>query len=236
VEGPSRRTGQSVARPKERPGAILSEEIQVMAWQRFDNMVPDLRGIDFNSLSDTRNKIINLFLPQVIPSIEGEAKFDRLMTHDQCVQQRAILPNFTTCGSLPGWLFKQIGLPRLANYGLKGVMDAAVDIGCWVENPVVVNGDYTSDLLPLPGDVFLMCSRNIKEILHIGVIVNPYSDQWWIAEAGQGTREVQQALWDPHTYDPANGFLDMVVPSYAAKKPHRYLLGWVDIDLALQLS
>src|SRR5262249_11714559 len=121
-------------------------------YSPYTNLMPDLRGIDFNSLSDTRRKVINLWLPQVVPSTEGgdDKKFDKLMTHQKCIDARAQNPNFTTCGSLPGWLFTQLGIPKLANYGLKGVKDAAIDLGCWVDNPIVFDPYYESS----PDDIY----------------------------------------------------------------------------------
>jgi hypothetical protein len=183
-------------------------------------------------------KVINLWLRQVVPSIEGgkDGKFDKLMTHQKCDDARKTNPNFTTCGSLPGWLFTTLGIPKLANYGLKGVKDAASDLGCWVDNPIVTDIYDDGTTRPLPGDVYLVSGANTDEIKHIGVIVNPYSDRWWTADAGQGEKALQQAWWVPHWYDSDNGYLDAVVDPWVEKPPHRILVGWVDLDLAKQLS
>jgi hypothetical protein len=198
---------------------------------------------DMDGLSDIRKKVINDLLPMVVPSTEDSPRFDLLMTHAKCDDQRKLNDNFTTCGSLPGWLFTRLGLnSSLSNYGLKGVMDAALALGCWVKNSDINAALYKdtyggADLRPRPGDVYLLsAANNSKEIHHIGVIVNPTGLRWWTADAGQGDKPKQQAQWVPHKYIPEKRQLNGEYASWAKPPEPRRLVGWVDLDRAVEVS
>ena len=203
--------------------------------------MPDYTGIDFNGLSSIRQDVLQKWLPMVVPSTEGDKKFDNLMTHEKCEQRRKENPNFTTCGSLPGWLFARLGLAKLANYGLSGVRDVAMQLGCWKKNDEFHHALYQSvhgaDHRPLPGDVYLLAnSINSAEIMHIGVIVNPNGHRWWTADAGQGQKERQQALYVPRLYQANTRHLDGENYGVGTGRPPRRLIGWVDIDRAREVS
>ena len=213
-----------------------------MPYSPYANPLPDYGDVDFDSLSSIRRAAIKSWIPKVVPSTEGDTRFNQLMTHEKCELRRAANPNFTTCGSLPGWLFPKLGLhAALANYGLKGVKDAAISLGCWVKNDQTHANLYASayggDQRPLPGDIYLLGTvANPDEILHIGVIVSSTGDRWWTADAGQGEKATQQALYVPHKYNAANRYLDGEHASYAKPLPSRRLIGWVDLDRALEIS
>lgn len=211
-----------------------------MAYSPYANPAPSYTGIDFDRLSQIRKDVIQKWLPMVVPSTEGDKKFDNLMTHAKCEARRNENPNFTTCGSLPGWLFSRLGLPALANYGLGGVRDVAMKIGCWVKHDELHNAMYKSaygaDRRPLPGDVYLLGnSVNSAEIMHIGVIVNSNGDRWWTADAGQGEKKIQQALYVPRKYQVNTRQLDGENYGVGTGRPPRRLVGWVDIDRALEI-
>jgi hypothetical protein len=90
---------------------------------------------------------------------------------------------------------------------------------------------------PLPGDVYLLGgSVNANEILHIGVIVNPNGLRWWTADSGQGEKTTQQALYVPRKYQPATRQLDGENYGVGTGRPARRLIGWVDLDRALEIS
>jgi hypothetical protein len=213
-----------------------------MAYSAYTNPKPDYQGLDADSLTPIRRQVLFNLLPLVVPSTEGDEKFDLLMTHKKCQDQRDANPHFTTCGSLPGWLFSRLGLHKsLANYGLAGVRDAAMKLGCWVRNDELGHAMYESayhqDQRPLPGDVYLLAnSKNSQEIMHIGVIVNPTGTRWWTADSGQGKKEEQQALYVPRLYQPATRQLDGENYGVGTGRPPRRLIGWVDLERAQNLS
>jgi len=208
-----------------------------------------------NVPNQVRHDILFKWLPMVLESTEGDKKFDNLMTHKKCVEQRATTPGFTTCGALPGWVMTKIGIKgRITGYGLAGVRDEAIKINAWVAHDELHNAMYQSaygaDRRPLPGDVYILGSqRNANEILHIGIITNPEGTLWQTADAGQGSREVQKALYVDRKYDPKNRLLDgedvfanaaqaaglsaAQLKQYGVRPPRR-LIGWVDIDRALE--
>ncbi len=200
---------------------------------------PDYSGIDFDALSPVRRRVLKELLPMVMPSAEGSAKFDHLMTHAACNAARAAKPGFTTCGALPGFIFSRLGLHGLANYGLAGVKEAAEQHGCWANNSelhrVMYQSAHHKARRPLPGDVFIQGSlASDAEILHIGVIVNPTGDVWWTADAGQGERTAQCALYLQRTYKADTRELGSFHWRGRPSGKSRRLIGWVDLDRAVE--
>jgi hypothetical protein len=207
--------------------------------------------------TQVRRDILMRWLPMVLESTEGEKKFDNLMTHQACVDGRKLNSNFTTCGALPGWVMKKIGLTgEITGYGLKGVKDAAIKLNCWVDHTsfqsTLYQATYGTDRRPLPGDVYILGSqRNAGEILHIGVITNSEGTMWQTADSGQGAKELQKALYVDRKYDVADHLLDgedvfanqaqaaglsaAQLKKYGIRPPRR-LIGWVDIDRALEVQ
>jgi hypothetical protein len=207
-----------------------------------------------NVPTQVRKDILLRWLPMVLESTEGERKFDHLMTHKRCEEQRKTTPGFTTCGALPGWVMKQVGIKGpITGGGLAGVRDEAIKINAWCDHSeiqaMLYKTTYGSDRRPLPGDVYILGSQaNSREILHIGIITNPEGTMWQTADSGQGSREQQKALYVDRKYDPANRLLDgedvfanaaqatglsaAQLKKYGVRPPRR-LIGWVDIDRAL---
>lgn len=200
---------------------------------------PDFGGIDFDALSPKRQQALQI-IKDVVPSTEGERKFDQLMTHQRCVEARDANPKFTTCGALPAWYFKRLGVNiELASYGLASVRDTAIKLGCWCSNDalhsMLYRETYHAERRPLPGDVYLLAmSRNDGEIAHIGVVINPSGNQWWRADAGQGSHDTQQALYVKRQWQPHSRQLDGENYGRGTGRPPRRLIGWVDLDRAAE--
>jgi len=198
-------------------------------------------GIDFDSLSNLRVKAIKDVIPRVFPSTEGDAKFSQIITSDAIADARKLMPNYTTCEALPSWYFRQLGLhSSLCGKGLIGVRDAAIRLGCWRSNNELHAAVYAQTFgrpqLPNPGDVYLLSmARNDNEIAHIGIIMNPYLKEWMTADAGQGGSP-QKALYIFRKWRSDTRQLDGETYTRSTNRPPRRLIGWVDIDRALELS
>lgn len=155
-------------------------------------------------------------LAEVVPSEYPDARFHRLdPTFDP-----ATTPG-TTCGALPGYVGLRLGDPGgITHWGVEGVRIEGKKAGAWVP--------ATGRNRPKLGDFFGTCETPGGILVHVGVIVDASESTWRTADAGQGTREHQQAAYVNRLYDPASNTFQRT--DYAA--PPRYLAGWYDLDLA----
>lgn len=204
-----------------------------------------------NVPSQLRHDILFKYLPELLESVEGDKKFDKLMTKKACDAARQKNPNFTTCGALPAVVMQRAGIkgPIATGYGVGGVMIEAKKMNVWVDHQdtlhnAMYKSAYGADRLPLPGDVYLLGTR-AGDILHVGIITNPEGTLWQTADSGQGAKQLQKALYVDRKYDAKDKLLDgedafanaaQAVGMSAAQlkaygiRPPRVLLGWVDID------
>lgn len=199
-----------------------------MAGYDIPYAMPDMTGVDLASLPEIRRRVLTEIIPQVVPSREGDPKFHRLASKENLKSERKNNPNFTTCGALPGFVFGQLGI-RCFGPGLDGNRMIAEAIGCWVD-PWAAENIY-DDLMPKPGDVYLLSGvENTQFIYHTAIMVNPFTNPFWSADAGQGAKTLQMAIYVPHEYNSGTGIL--------TSKPHgalgfthpRRLRGWIDLE------
>lgn len=213
-----------------------------MAYSQFKHPLPDYSGIDFSTLSAFRTRAIKEIIPMVVPSMVGDAKFSLFQSKEKVEQRLKENPNFTTCGALPAWYFEKLGLHKsLSSYGLSSVRDDAIRLGCWRANDhfhaMLYEQTYGVKRRPLPGDVYILSGKESeKEITHIGIIINSSGNRWWTADAGQGEKTLQQAWYVPRSYKEDTRQLDGETYSNDPKRPMRRIIGWVDIERALEVS
>ena len=160
---------------------------------------------------------------EVVPSAYGDARFAKLApgwTPETAVQPSGAF--LTTCGYLPGYVGSRLGLEKdLSSFGTYALRDNARAWGAWSE-------PGTGRLRrPRPGDAYALAD-DAGGVVHVGVVVSaPEDGPWQTADAGQGTREAQEARYVTRAYDPAapGG------PTLGGPAGPRRLAGWVDLDL-----
>ena len=104
-------------------------------------------------------------------------------------------PGYTTCGSLPGFVSRQVALSKglkgkqhetwMNKYSLEGtnrVRDIGVAHNCWVE--------AATDKKPKPGDVYALLNYGVTDrksggISHVGVFEKEVGNQWTTLDLGQ---------------------------------------------------
>lgn len=195
---------------------------------------PNMAGVDIQNTkeySPIRRRILTEILPVVMPSVEGDAKFSILCppgplkaSRAQC---KALGTTFTTCGRLPGYVMEKLGLSVMAN-GLSGVRDFAWALGAWTTTRTL--SIYDDQQMPRPGDIYLVSEPNSPAIAHIAIMINPFTDPIWSADSGQGTPDLQMALYVPKKLNPDSGVITSKPHyQYAYSFPRR-IVGWADID------
>jgi hypothetical protein len=209
----------------------------------------------FESLSPRRQRILRQILPQVVPSVYGDATFKKIDANWKPGS------GYTTCGGLPSFVAQSLGVSKVMKdegmgaYALTGMRNAAIRRGAWVHtgrskrNP---DGFGGSDVRPMPkpGDLYLLCSggghdfgcctvQKVKDsdpwpkvrgatVEHVGVIVDVTGTLWTTADAGQSVGTSQAALYVRRHYNPVTNYL---TGEQAQKgRPLRRLCGWVDVD------
>jgi hypothetical protein len=144
-------------------------------------------------------------------------------------------PNYTTCGSLPGYVAAKLWEYK---YGRKADNNTLVRIGLNGTNIIRIRGKkfgvwIPADLIerPSPGDIYglLDChktDRDVDILGHVGVIEDASGDIWKTHDLGQGDG-YSGVKSMPREYNPTTGEL------YGAIRrcKWRVLAGWVDIDL-----
>jgi hypothetical protein len=126
-------------------------------------------------------------------------------------------PTFTTCGYLPCYLGRRLALAKeIGQCGLEQLRMNGRAWGAWVEP-----GEGRE---PRPGDPFGIDQQGGGLIVHVGVYVGKNPDGTWrTADAGQGTKERQEAKYLSRPYNPAA----KTIGGPAGPRP---LAGWVDLD------
>jgi len=156
----------------------------------------------------------------------------KLSKDDKVVKATA---NYTTCGSLPGFMSRQVALSKglkgkkqeewMNKYSLDGtnrVRDIGLAHGCWVENG--------SGKRPKPGDIYALLNYGVTDkkaggISHVGVFEKEVGTQWTTFDLGQGggfegkknTREYKASTMElTGEINQGGGF--------------RTVAGWVDLE------
>ena len=205
------------------------------------------------ALNARRRYVLDVIVPQVVPSAYGDAKFKLIDAN------WAPGKGYTTCGGLPAHVANQLGVTGksradgITGSGLTSMRDAGIKAGAWVHHDVTLRtlasgmNLETSMNRPKPGDFYMLCSGDISRhnsfcnhlstkaygrgaaVEHVGVIVNSTGNVWKTADAGQPSGDVQAALYCDRTFNPSTGLL---VGEYDGKggRPMRRLCGWLDID------
>ncbi len=200
-------------------------------------------------LSRRRQRILTAILPQVVPSTYGSQAFKRI---DANWKPGA---GYTTCGGLPAFVARQLGLDAAAEKtgigigGLAGMRNAGITTKSWVHNGA--RERRSGEFRPKPGDFYLLCSGDPArheagcncisptrpedyhkwrgaQVEHVGVIVSAEGNLWKTADAGQGGPQAQQALYVFRQY---NRITQQITgESDKLGKPMRRLCGWLDVD------
>jgi hypothetical protein len=127
--------------------------------------------------------------------------------------------NYTTCGSLPGYVSKMLGAPDgLSLNGTNIVRDKGIKYNAWVE--------ATGENRPLPGDIYVLLDKQNKGVSHVGVIQDATGNVWTTADMGQG------GGWDgkkgtKRAFNPATIRLSGEMLQGGGD---RRIPGWLDLD------
>lgn len=172
------------------------------------------------ALSARRQRVLQL-LNEVIPSQYGDAKFKRIAP-GYTPDDPALPKGFTTCGYLPCFIGRELGLKGVTECGLERLRERGRELNAWIE-PDGTNRPKPGDLYGI--DTTIGIGPNAKNlIVHVGVIVDSSGPVWTTADAGQGSVGTgQAALFVKRPYDPIRMTLG------GPAKP-RKLAGWIDID------
>lgn len=175
---------------------------------------------------------LNMLFPAPYLSINNDLLTSKLRKDDPKV---AATPNYTTCGSLPGFVSGQVALAKgkkgqkytdwMKKNSLNGtnrVRDLGTALGCWVES--------APDKKPKPGDIYVLLDRNktnkkVDGVSHVGVFECEMGKLWRTLDLGQAggfdgsknTREYKAAtceLWGENNQ--GGGY--------------RTVAGWVDLE------
>lgn len=229
-------------------------------------------------LSERRKKVLFHILPKVLGATfkdgAGDAKWTELgagynptseIARDKQIvmlaAKQGIKPKLgahtTTCGSLPRYVAKQLGIPQevirntgkaklkdgsivavgsLQSGGTEGVRIAAKPYNAWRTHGTLMNAMFASvgmgaDHRPLPGDFYALCSGTDPDnhIEHVGIVLECNGTNWLTADCGQGQWPDQSCIKVRRQYDPATCQLTGEMTSGLVRNK-RLLCGWVDID------
>jgi len=217
------------------------------------NLVPNA-----DTLSPRRRKVLFEILPKVLGGtykngnggnpkwMELGSGYNPTSEIERDKNQAKPGPHTTTCGSLPGYVAKQLGVPAslmrdgIASCGLNAVRTAALKQNAWRQNSAFLQMLAASagqpGPRPLPGDIYALCeTRDPNSILvHIGIVVvpglSPIDINWWTADAGQGKWPDQECRLVQRNYELATCMMTGESTTGQIRNK-RMLAGWVDIDL-----
>jgi hypothetical protein len=209
------------------------------------------------ALSARRRKVLFEILPKVLGGAYkngtgGNPQWTELGTGYNPageIARDAALPkpgsHTTTCGSLPGYVAKQLGVPTnlmkegIASCGLNSVRTAAQKQKAWTPNSAFLQALAASagqsGQRPLPGDIYALCETHSPDsiLVHIGIIVRPgmgpLDHVWWTADAGQGAWPDQECRLVQRDYEMATCMMTGESTTGQVRNK-RMLAGWVDID------
>lgn len=174
-------------------------------------------------LSPRRTYVLDVLLPQVLPSSYGQQKFTKL-TFGLTKDNPNVTPGYTTCGSLPMYIARMLKDNVLG--GTNGLRTGGIKKNAWV----VADGVKR----PRPGDLYALLNKGENDkmnggIAHVGVIIDAAGDQWKTADAGQG--DGWAADYVTRQYDEATGMLSGEILNAGGARPPRVLAGWIDLDV-----
>ena len=175
---------------------------------------------------------LNMLFPAPYMSLNNDLLTDSLRKNDPKVL--AAQGHYTTCGSLPGFISKQVALSKhlkgdafdrwVTTNSLNGtnrVRELGNKLGCWIE--------AAPNKKPKPGDVYALLNRDKTDkkndgISHVGVFETEVGSNWSTFDLGQAggfdgaknTREYKPAtceLWGENNqgggYRVVAGWLDL---------------------------
>jgi hypothetical protein len=136
----------------------------------------------------------------------------------------------TSCGLLPAILMQRLGVKGpITQYATEGLREQAHKLGVWVENDGVN--------VPKPGDLYWLRYEDKPEtdsVAHVGVIYDVSNMSTWVtADAGQGSRERQEAKLVHRNMQKKDGthfFLSGPSNTPGDSPMLRRIGGWVDLD------
>lgn len=181
---------------------------------------------------------LNLLFPAPYMSINNDLLTDKLRKDNPKVL--ASPGKYTTCGSLPGFVSKQVALSKglrgpafnnwMNKYSLNGtnrVREQGLKYGCWVES--------TPGKLPKPGDVYVLLDhgktdKKIDGVSHVGVVERASETSWSTFDLGQAggfdgaknTRPYKSATCELYGESNQGG-------------GYRTLAGWLDLEKYFQV-
>jgi hypothetical protein len=157
------------------------------------------RVINTQALPFDRSAYINR-LNSLFPApydVSKDSSNYALLTNTLKKDNKVVLatPNYTTCGSLPGFISRQVALSKglkgtqyeawMNKYSLEGtnrVRDIGLAYNCWVE--------AASDKKPKQGDIYALLNSGLTDrrtsgISHVGVFEKETGNQWTTFDLGQ---------------------------------------------------
>jgi len=175
---------------------------------------------------------LNWLMPAPYLSVNNDILTDRLRKDDPKVAKVA---NYTSCGSLPGFVSKQVAFSKglkgdafnrwMGTFSLNGthkVRDTGVKYGCWVE--------AAPNKKPKPGDVYVLLDRGKTDrkadgISHVGIFEMESGNNWSTFDLGQSggfdgkknSREYKPATTELYGESNQGGGF-------------RTIAGWVDLE------
>ena len=201
------------------------------------------------SLSPRRRKVLFEILPKVLGAAYkdgsgGNAKFTELGA-GYPPTTTADGKHITTCGALPGYVAKQLGVPAnlmregMASKGLNAMRTAAMRQHAWIQNSGLIQMLAASSGVnggrPSPGDFYGLCDTHDPNsiLVHVGIIVrpgaNPNDTIWWTADAGQGQWPDQECRLVQRNYEVASAMMTGESTTGLVRNK-KMLAGWCNID------
>ncbi len=126
--------------------------------------------------------------------------------------------NYTTCGSLPGYISVVLGDKEGLN-GTNRVRDQGLKHKCWV----VATGENR----PMPGDIYMLLDSQERGAAHVGVIQSAKGCEWVTADMGQGGGGWDGKKNTKRGFNPATIRLSGEALQGGG---YRRLAGWLDVD------
>lgn len=202
------------------------------------------------ALSARRERILKVILPPVVPSAYPSEAFSKI---DKNWKPGA---GYTTCGGLPTYVAKQLGItPALEKeglglFGLATIRNAGIKQGAWRHHDMklrtLANAMHLEMARPRQGDFYMLCSGDRhdtgcnciapvkKEEYHKyrGAkvehvgVIIDASSNVW--KTADAGQPGESAQYVTRTFDPVSGF--MTGEANREGKPMRRLCGWLDVD------
>ena len=182
-------------------------------------------------------------LSQLLPCKYGDQNY-KVLCPDLTKEKVAAIKNYSTCGSLPGFVTLEMGqfkgytekkaLDRYMNrYSLNGtnlIRSRGIEHNCWRECNLIDR--------PLPGDLYGLLDlgkhdRKRDGFCHVGVIQESSADVWKTMDLGAGPGGFDGAKDVARAYNADAGELWGESNQGGG---YRVLAGWVDVDAYLKIG